>query len=208
MTQDEKITKVLDRLHKTFGRAVGPRTRRKYMTEHGFQGIDWSFSLSADDIIRQKIPANVAGCTGRAKVFCKYARDANMDCVVLATARVSDLNGSGTTNSHQIIAVRDEKTGQLCAFDPGHRKLEYINAPVELGSVIDFQFDGRPNPHAITAILSPDEYSKVSSYNDIHSLYLHGRLPTKQDKFNSFARGKQKLNFWALLRRRLMREND
>ena len=78
MTQDDKIQSLLDKMHTMFNGAVGPNNRAEYMRQHNVSGIDWHFSLSADDIINQKIPRMVAGCTGIAKVFCKYATDASM----------------------------------------------------------------------------------------------------------------------------------
>ena len=125
MTQDDQIQSILDKMHTMFDGAVGPNNRAEYMRMKNVSGIDWHFSLTAEDIINQKIPRMVAGCTGIAKVFCKYATDAGLDFFVLTTARVADLAGAADDhaagnaeriiNGHQIIAVRDEngKLGRI-----------------------------------------------------------------------------------------------
>ena len=68
MTQDEQIQSILDKMHAMFNGAAGPNNRAEYMRQHNVSGTDWHFSLSADDIINQKIPRAVVGCTGIAKV--------------------------------------------------------------------------------------------------------------------------------------------
>ena len=79
---EEKIKSIMAQMHNIFHDAVGPRSRSDYMKSQGVSGRDWHFGLSAEDIIKDKIPANVIGCTGRAKLFCylgfcvlRYAKD-------------------------------------------------------------------------------------------------------------------------------------
>lgn len=72
MHQDAQIQSILNKMHTMFDGAVGPNNRAEYMRMKNVSGIDWHFSLTAEDIINQKIPRRVAGCTGIAKVFCKY----------------------------------------------------------------------------------------------------------------------------------------
>lgn len=189
MTQDEKIQYVLDKMHALFAQSVGPNNRNDYMAEHQLHGINWHFTLSADDIVNQKIPANVAGCTGRARVFFKFASEIGLECFVVATAKQDELEISrqlrknqqpdrGIRNGHQVIAMRDEITGKLRAFDPGGKNLRYFNSEINVGGILKF----RPNPgdvpvdYVITAIVSPQEFDKVASHRDIHNLYMNGTV--------------------------------
>lgn len=155
MTQDDQIQSLLDKMHAMFNGAVGTNNRAEYMRQHNVGGIDWHFYLSADDIINQKIPRAVAGCTGIAKVFCKYATDAGLGCVVLTTVRIENLNGAlqdikedkkeRVISGHQIITVYD-KNGKLHAFNPGQKELKYIKSEIEVGNIINFRFDGAVVP--------------------------------------------------------------
>ena len=182
MTQDDQIQSILDKMHAMFNGAVGPNHRAEYMRQHNVGGIDWHFSLSADDIINQKIPRMVAGCTGIAKVFCKNATDAGLDCVVLTTARIENLDGAAQDikegkkeriiNGHQIIAVHDAG-GRLRAFDPGQKELKYIKPEIKVGNIIKFRFDAVV-PHLITAILTPTEYNKIDTYKKLRDVYVNG----------------------------------
>lgn len=179
MTQDEKIQSILDRIQELFAHSVGPRNRREYMQLHGFHGIDWSFGLTADDIINRKIPRAVCGCSGIASVFIKYATEAGLDCVVLPTAMQKDLDGAAqdrkngererTINGHQIVAVRDAN-GIWRAFDPGKPELKYLDTPVTVGTIINFNFGAC----RITAILSPSEYEKIDTYKKLRDINVNG----------------------------------
>jgi len=57
----KQIQEILNKLHEILRGAQGPRTRREYMESKGFTGRDWHFSLTADEIIKNKIPGNVIG---------------------------------------------------------------------------------------------------------------------------------------------------
>lgn len=182
MTQDELIQSLLDEMHAMFNGAVGPNNRTEYMRMKNVSGIDWHFSLTAEDIINQKIPRMVAGCTGIAKVFCKYATDAGLNFFVLTTARVADLAGAADDhaagnaeriiNGHQIIAVRDEN-GKLRAFDPGLQELRYRKSDIYVGRILKLYF-GDVIPHVITAILTPAEYNKIDTYKKLRDVYVNG----------------------------------
>lgn len=192
MRQDELIQSLLDKMHAIFDRAAGPNNRAEYMRQHNVSGIDWHFSLSADDIIKQKIPRAVAGCTGKAKVFSKLATEAGLKHVVLTTARIADLNAaeqdrkSGKKeriiSGHQIIAVYDEN-GKLRAFDPGRKELGYIKSEIKVGNIIKFRFGGEIIPHTITAILTPQEFAKVNTYKKLRDLYICGSGDKKKQDF-------------------------
>lgn len=213
MKQDELIQSLLDKMHAMFDKAIGPNNRSEYMRQHNVSGIDWHFSLSADEIINQKIPRMVAGCTGIAKVFCKYATDAGLDCVVLTTARIENMDGAAQDikegkkeriiSGHQIIAVRD-KNGQLRAFDPGQKELKYIKSEIKIGNIINFRFD-TVVPHLITAILTPTEYSKINTYQKLRDVYVNGVDNKKRD----FVQGKNKLGMFSKLKQILTaKQND
>ena len=214
MTQDDQIQSLLDKMHAMFNSAVGPNNRAEYMRQHNVSGIDWHFSLSADEIINQKIPRMVAGCTGIAKVFCKYATDAGLDCVVLTTARIENMDGAAQDikegkkeriiSGHQIIAVRD-KNGQLRAFDPGLKELKYIKSDIQVGNIIKFRFGGEIIPHTITAILTPQEFAKANTYKKLRDLYICGSGDKKKQ---DFLKGKNKLSFWEKLQNYFIKQND
>lgn len=190
MRQDELIQSLLDKMHAIFGRAAGPNNRAEYMRQHNVSGIDWHFSLSADDIIKQKIPRAVAGCTGISKVFSKLATEAGLKHVVLTTARIADLNVAEQDrkdgkkeriiNGHQIIAVYDEN-GKLHAFDPGHKELKYVKSEIQVGNTINFRFKEGGVAHRITAILTPQEFSEVNTYKKLRDLYVYGSNGKKQE---------------------------
>ncbi len=175
----EKIQSILDRMHEILHNAVGPRNRREYMMEHGITDRDWHFSLTADDIIKNKIPANVMGCTGRAKLFCKLAADAGLPCFAVRTAYEPDWNDARggkehTISGHQVIAV--EIDGKLRMFDPGKQKLEFIDTDVVVGNLVDFGFRDMPGRYLITAIMSPEEYAKINTYQKLRNVYASGDM--------------------------------
>ena len=213
MDQDNLIQSLLDKMHAMFDKAIGPNNRSEYMRQHNVSGIDWHFSLSADDIINQKIPRAVAGCTGISKVFSKLATEAGLKHVVLTTAREENLKGaeqdrkSGKKeriiSGHQIIAVYDEN-GKLRAFDPGLKELKYIKSDIQVGNIIKFRFGGEIIPHTITAILTPQEFAKVNTYKKLRDLYVYGSGNKKQD----FLKGKNKLSFWEKLQNYFIKQND
>ncbi len=181
--QDKLIQSLLDKMHAMFDMAAGPNNRSEYMRQHNVSGIDWHFSLSADDIIEQRIPRAVAGCTGKAKVFSKLATEAGLKHVVLATAREENLKDAEQDRAigrkeriisgHQIIAIYDEN-GNLRAFDPGRKELGYIKSEIQVGNIINFHFGGEIVPHRITAILTPQEFAKVDTYKKLRDLYVDG----------------------------------
>ena len=82
---------------------------------------NWKFGLSANQIINLKIPNDVVGSTGICKVFCKFARDAGLDCFVVLAADVEHLSDDrNIINGAQFIAV--ESGGELRAFSPTDKK--------------------------------------------------------------------------------------
>ncbi len=214
MKQDELIQSLLDKMHAMFDKAIGPNNRSEYIRQHNVSGIDWHFSLSADDIIKQNIPRAVAGCTGISKVFSKLATETGLKHVVLTTARMADLNGAEQDrksakkeriiSGHQIIAVYDEN-GKLRAFDPGRKELRYIKSEIQVGNIINFHFGGEVVPHRITAILAPQKFAKVNTYKKLRDLYICGSGDKKKQ---DFLKGKNTLSFWEKLQNYFIKQNN
>ncbi|MCM1294746.1 MAG: hypothetical protein NC311_04250 [Muribaculaceae bacterium] len=175
---EQKIQSIIDKMHEIFRASVGANNRAKYMRENSIpDNIDWSFSLSADDIIQNKIPPRVAGCTGRAKVFCKLATDVCLPCYVVTTANYADWMRAragypNIINGHQIIAV--EIDGALRAFGPGREKLEWIPGTVAPGHFIN-AIRNRP-AYLITAIVPRDEFGGCNTYQKLRNLYTSGTI--------------------------------
>ena len=208
MTQDEKIQSVINRVQDLFAHSVGPSNRHEYMRLHGVHGNDWIFGLSADDIINQKIPRTVVGCSGIASVFIKYATEAGLNCVVLPTAMQKDLDGAAqdrkngererTINGHQIVAVRDAN-GVLRAFDPGQPRLRYLDTQVAVGTTINFHFGAC----RIAAILSPSEYAKIDTYKKLRDVYVNAG-----EKKHVFTNGIKRLTVLDRIKNLFQKEND
>ena len=175
----EKIQKVLDDLHQILDQAVGPNSRAEYMREISVQGIDWHFSLSADDIINKKVPKRVIGCTGVAKLFCKLATDAGLKCMAVCTAYEPDWRAvrdgdNRIVDGHQVIAV--EIDGRLRVFDPGRKELKFIDTDVKIGNLVDFKFSDRKGMYLITAVMEPSDYAKIDSYQKLFNVYASGDI--------------------------------
>ncbi len=130
--------------------------------------LNFGFHLSAQDIIDMQIPASVAACTGHAKLFSKLAMDAGLDVVVIATANLP--KRKNLIDGHQIIGV--EIGGKIVAFDPANPTFTPIDGDVKIGNKI--QSVDAPNypKYTITAVVSPIDFAKVASYQDIENLYL------------------------------------
>lgn len=187
-------------MHTMFHDAVGPRSRPDYMKERGVSGRDWHFRLSADDIIKDKIPANVAGCTGRAKLFCKLAAEKGIKSFVVCTAKYNDWKAThdgkaNHMNGHQIIAV--EIDGKMRVFDPGRKDLVFIDTKLESGEFID-AIDSGKKEYIVTAIVPGDEFAKMNTYQQLSNLYSSGDMNNsaftiKPQKTNIFTSGKQQV---------------
>ena len=176
----QKLEETHAEFHKIFQNAVGPRNLRDYAGSKGMtmnQAEDWKFALTAQDIINEHIPANVAGCSGRAAVFSKLLQQRMIPHKVILTAVVDDLNRArndiqqgkkpNIINGHQIIAV--EIDGRLRMFDPGKKKLELIDGNVSVGR--HFKYDFSDQEYVITNIMSPAEYDKIRSPSDLQNAY-------------------------------------
>ncbi|MDE6250424.1 MAG: hypothetical protein K2M34_02185 [Alphaproteobacteria bacterium] len=175
---ESQIQTIIDKMHVIFHDATGSNDRVEYMRENNIAGdINWSFSLSADDIINKKIPPRVAGCTGRAKLFCHLAAACDILCYVVATANYEDwlraqAGHPNIINGHQIIAV--EMDGKLRAFSPGREKLEWISGDVVPGRFISAVRNKPQN--LITAVVPGDEFAKCDTYQKLRNLYTSGSM--------------------------------
>lgn len=175
----EQIQSILDELHDILRLAVGPRNRCEYMESIGVSGRDWHFLLTADEIIDKKIPAAVIGCTGIARLFCKLATVVKLKFWVVCTAYEPDWrkarNGeSRQIGGHQLIAVKSD--GKLRMFHPGRPKLEFVDADVVVGNTVDFGFRDVHGLYLITAIMPPDEYAKINTYQKLRNVYASGDI--------------------------------
>ena len=194
---EEKIKSILAEMHTLFRNAVGPKKRDDYMKSRGVSGRDWHFGLSAEDIIKEQIPANVIGCTGRAKLFCKLAADKGIKSFVVCTAKYDDWKATrdgraNHMNGHQIIAV--EIDGKMRVFDPGRHNLVFIDTGLESGELVD-AIDSGKKEYIVTAVVPGAEFVKMKTYRQLSNLYSSGDMnnsdftikPQKTKIFNNCA---------------------
>ena len=175
----DTIQKILTDIDEILHKAVGSRSRPDYMKAAGITDPDWHFSLTADDIIEQKIPANVIGCTGIAKLFCKLAADTDLKYSVVCTAYEPDWRKARkgeprNIGGHQLIAV--EIDGKMRMFHPGRSKLEFIDANVVVGNTLDFGFRDVHGLYLITAIMNPEDFVKINTGQKLHNIYASGNM--------------------------------
>lgn len=167
--------------HKIFQNAVGPRNLRDYATAKGMtmhKAEDWKFALTANDIINEKLPANVVGCSGRAAVFSHLLQQKLVPHKIILTAVVNDLNRAynniqqgnkpSLIHGHQIIAI--EIDGHLRMFDPGDKKLALIDGDVFVGR--NFKYNFSDDNYVITNIMSPSEYDMIDTPGKLQSKYM------------------------------------
>ena len=176
---EEEIQSIIADMHAMFNAAEGPRTRQEYMREHGVSGRNWHFGLSAEDIIENKIPANVIGCTGRAKLFCYLAAQKGIKASVVCTAKYDDWKAvrdgkkDSIMSGHQIIAV---KIGdKLRVFDPGRKDLVFIDTKLKSGEFIDAIGVGK-REYIVTAVVPGDKFEEMNTYQKLSNLYTSGDM--------------------------------
>ena len=185
----------MNQMQEMFQNAVGPRNRREYMERHEVAGLDWRFGLTPEQIIEQKIPANVIGCTGRAKLFCKLAQERGLKVFVVCTAKYDDWAAvkkgeNKTINGHQINAV--EINGKLMVFDAGRRKLKFIDTNLKPGIFIDAMDNGNLD-YMVSVVVPGDTFQHVNTHQKLRNLYTSGDM--NNEKFTI----KPKL-FWRATR--------
>ena len=184
--------------------AAKPVDRDKYFASHPeiSDRLDFSFSLSADDIIEQKIPMQVMGCTGVAKLFEKYAEEEHLDSFAVYTATIKGLEDKkqgkeDPVDGHQIIAVQFSDGVRI--FDPGleeglkfykdsHEQEIVVDVPrMLLGKELVSQKSKDPWAErqagtVITCIEPAEKLENVKSYSDLERKYLQNHEPIAQTR--------------------------
>jgi hypothetical protein len=164
---------------------AAPRiSRDDYLDSLGMAGrqarLDYSFSLSPEEIAEGGLCREVAGCTGIVRLFGKIAAEKGLESFVVSAADYRDWlrvrrdglydgDGPGVINGHQIAAV--EFSGGLRAFDPG-KKLRFVKGPLRPGSFIESVPGGLP--YLVCAITPAAEFARVDSYGKMRNVYLSG----------------------------------
>ena len=149
---------------------------------HKFKPNQNMFSFSADEIERYKIPSYVVGCSGRADLFAKYAKEIGLDGVfVVPCVKISDMTKE-RADGHQVVAVEMEKGLQLInpANDVWHFERAAIEGECKVGEVVDAIKHGTPE-YKIAAILTPDEHKKIDSYEKLRAIYARVQNVESQD---------------------------
>lgn len=176
------IHSVIRDMRAAFRSAAGPRLRIAYWRANNITSRadrdDWDYKLSADDVIMRRIPARVAGRIAQAKVFCKFASDAGLDCYVVCCADYYDWldasRGVDTKNRGRIM-MATIVDGRLRLFDPfcGPWPVWY-DAAVRAGNFVKalrFQL-----PYMICAIVPAAEFANCDSYQKMQNLYASGDM--------------------------------
>lgn len=133
--------------------------KNKYHLEDGF-----NFTLTAKDIIKNKIPLQVIGCTGLAKLFVYYSQEIGLDCDIIFTANKKDLeNKRKIINGHQLISVKLKNTDEII-FDPQNSCLKKI----ELNNYMH-----NNALHIFTGRLSGKYIELVNSYKILEDIYIN-----------------------------------
>lgn len=178
----EKVNTVLkmmeQQFHKVEPSLMNAVSRQEYFEKHPEltqeQKLNFPFSLSAQDIIDKKIPWLVSGCTGCSRLFSKYARDIGLnDFKVVLTVKTDQIGKQeGQIHGHQVIAVN--MSDGLHIIDVQHglgKTFEEIEVKSEckVDEKVNFQ---QHNDYTIAAILTPQEYDTIDSYEKIKKIYL------------------------------------
>ncbi len=180
----EKVNIVLEKIDKFF-HDIEPSlknaiSRDKYFEQHPeiTDHVNYNFSLSGDDIINKKIPYNVAGCTGRAKLFSKYAQEIGLqEFNIVVTAKKDDIknkNSGKMIDGHQLVAIK--LSDGLHMIDPGTGKT-YEKAKIDGVCKVSENIDAvgsHQKDHVISAILEPDKYDNIKTYEQMKRLYIGG----------------------------------
>ena len=130
------------------------------------------FFVSADEIDKYKIPSYVVGCSGRANLFAKYAKEAGIkDIYIVVSVYMPDI-GKQHMNGHQIVAVKMSNGLQL--LDPANGAYNFnrakINGKCELNEMIDATHQGTKE-YQIAAIMTQEEHEKLTSVEKLMEVY-------------------------------------
>ncbi len=179
MNTEQTIQEILNEIQKILAESVGPNDRREYMQSIGASSRDWHFGLTPEQIISDKIPARVVGCTGIAKLCCKLAADRGIKAFVVCTAKYDDWmaarqdSNKTINNGHQLNAI--EIDGVLRVFDAGCRRVHFIETSLKPGSFIDALQKGTQD-YMLTAVVPGDEFLHMDTYQKLFNLYMSGDM--------------------------------
>ncbi len=191
----EKVNIVLEKIDKFF-HDIEPSlknaiSRDEYFEQHPeiTDHKNFNFSLSGDDIVEQKIPYNAAGCTGRAKLFSKYAQEIGLkDFSIAATAKKEDIknkNSGKMIDGHQLVSIK--LSDGLHMIDPGKGET-YEKAQIEgvcrVGENIDAVGHNQKD-YVISAVLEPDEYDDIKTYEQMKRLYIIGAFKAGRNRIEN-----------------------
>ena len=130
------------------------------------------FSFSAEEIDKYKIPSYVVGCSGRANLFAKYAKEAGIkDVYIVVSVYIPDI-GKQHMNGHQIVAVKMSHGMQL--LDPANGAYNFNRAKIDgdckLNEIIDATHQGKKE-YQIAAIMTQEEHEKLTSVEKLMEVY-------------------------------------
>lgn len=140
--------------------------------EHQIKPNQNMFSFSADEIEEHKIPSYVVGCSGRANLFAKYAKEAGIkDVYIVVSVYIPDI-GKQQMNGHQIVAVKMSHGLQL--LDPANGAYNFNRAKIDgnckLNEIIDATHQGTKE-YKIAAIMTQKEHEKLTSREKLMEVY-------------------------------------
>lgn len=130
------------------------------------------FSFSADEIDKYKIPSYVVGCSGRANLFAKYAKEAGIkDVYIVVSVYIPDI-GNRHMNGHQIVAVKMSHGLQM--LDPASGAYNFNRAKIDenckLNEIIDATNNGK-REYQIAAIMTQAEHEELTSVEKLMNVY-------------------------------------
>lgn len=130
------------------------------------------FSFSADEIDKYKIPSYVVGCSGRANLFAKYAKEAGIKNVYIVVSVYTNDIGKEHMNGHQIIAVK--MSNKLQMLDPANGAYNFNRAKIDgnckIDEIIDATHSGKKE-YKIAAIITQTEHEKLTSRDKLMAVY-------------------------------------
>ena len=171
---EQIIQDILTEMDTMFHAAVGVRSRSEYLVEYKktHSDIKDHFGLSVEQIIQDKIPPQVIGCTGVSKLFCELAKKHSIKAFVVCTVKYDDWKAvkggeNRMMNGHQINAV--EIDGRWRVFDATKPVLKFIDTDLIIGSLIDALGKGKSD-YMITAIVPGNEFQLVDTGRKLMNL--------------------------------------
>ncbi len=167
MNTIEKINKVLNIIKDFKDTASVDKnlTRQEYKQKYKLEP-EFNFALTAEKIIEKNIPFKIIGCTGLAKLFVYYANKNNLDCDVIFTANLNDLqNNAKRINGHQLISVQLDNNQEII-FDPQDApNLKEINIQ---------NYTHNNTPHILTGKISGHNIETINTLGKIEKIYKDG----------------------------------